>query len=123
MGIYVLIVYGVVAGLLISKQMLKVSQAILPMIFFTIICAISLGQNYTVSLMASVAVLEEEEYQVSNFLAKFLLPNEGFTYGLFKYYFHTYLWLSLVFVIVYFILILVEKKLLVGWMAKLKANN
>lgn len=117
MGIYVLIMYGVVAGLFVAKQIIKVSQALLPMIFFAIICAISLGQNYTVSLMATTAELEEE-YRISNFLAKFLLPNDEFTYELFKYYFHTYLWISIVFVIVYFLTLLVEKKLSLWWKGK-----
>lgn len=116
MGIYVLIVYGVVAGLFVSKQTIKMSQAFLPMIFFSIICAISLGQNYTMSLMANTTDLEE--YRISNFLAKFLLPNDSFTYELFKYYFNTYLWLSIVFVFVYFFSILVEKKLLLRWKGK-----
>ena len=115
MGIYVLIVYGVVAGLFVSKSRIKISQALLPMVFFAIICAISLGQNYTMSFMGNTADLDE--YKVSNFLAKFLLPNgkESFTYELFKYYFNTYLWLSIVFVLAYFLSILFEKQLLLRW--------
>ena len=64
----------------------------------------SLGLNHTVSLISEA----NDGIGISNFLAKFLLPAEGWTKELFLSKFELYLVISLVLIILYFIFVLVE---------------
>ena len=66
----ILVLYAIIALLFISKKKMKVSQAVIPMIAFSILSSIALGQNYTVSLIPKA----NDGIGISNFLAKFLLP-------------------------------------------------
>ena len=101
----ILVLYGIIAGFFISKRKMKMSQAVIPMIAFAILSCVALGQNYTVSLISEA----NDGIGISNFLAKFLLPSEGWTKELFLSKFELYLGISIVLIILYFIFVIVEK--------------
>ena len=101
----ILVVYGIIGGFFISKRKMKMSQAVIPMIAFAILSCVALGQNHTVSLISEA----NDGIGISNFLAKFLLPAEGWTKELFLSKFELYLGISIVLIILYFIFVIVEK--------------
>ncbi|MEH7347161.1 hypothetical protein V7122_25365, partial [Bacillus sp. JJ1532] len=63
----ILVLYGVIAGVFISKRKMKMYQAVIPMIAFAILSSVALGQNYTVSLIPEA----NDGIGISNFLAAF----------------------------------------------------
>ena len=75
----ILVLCGMIALLFISKKKMKVSQAVIPMIAFSILSSVALGQNYTVSLIPKA----NDGIGISNFLAKILLPNDYWTKEMF----------------------------------------
>ena len=101
----ILVLYGFIAGFLISKRKIKSSQAVIPMMAFAILSCVALGHNHTVSLISEA----NDGIGISNFLAKLLLPGEGWTKELFLSTFELYLGISIVLIILYFILAFVEK--------------
>lgn len=46
-----LVLYVILVGIFISKKKMKLSQAVMPMIAFSILSSVALGQNYTASLI------------------------------------------------------------------------
>ena len=106
MSFIIFIVYSVIATILVNKRKITLSQAFIPIIFFTIICTIALGQNYTMSYMQPPI---NDGIGISNFLAAFILPEDGWSYEMFKLYFTSYLWLSIILVICYVVSIFIEK--------------
>lgn len=101
----ILILYGIIAGIFISKKKIKMSQAILPMISFAILSSVALGQNYTASLIPEA----NDGIGITNFLAKFLLPDDYWTKEMFLSKFELYLGLSIALTVLYFILVVVEQ--------------
>ncbi|WP_277585234.1 hypothetical protein [Psychrobacillus antarcticus] len=101
----ILVLYGIIAGFFISKRKMKMSQAVIPMIAFAILSSVSLGQNYTVSLIPEA----NDGIGISNFLATFLLPADGWTKELFLSKFELYLGISIALILLYFIFVIVEK--------------
>lgn len=101
----ILILYGMIAGIFISKKKIKMSQAILPMISFAILSSVALGQNYTASLIPEA----NDGIGITNFLAKFLLPDDYWTKEMFLSKFELYLGLSIALTVLYFILVVVEQ--------------
>ena len=101
----ILVLYGIVAGFFISKRKMKISQAVIPMIAFAILSCIALGHNHTVSLISEA----NDGIGISNFLAKLLLPAEGWTKELFLSKFELYLVISIVLIILYLLFVIVEK--------------
>lgn len=99
-----LIVHGILAGVFISKKKMKISQAVLPMLAFSILSSIALGQNYTMSLIPEV----NDGIGISNFLAEFLLPEDGWTIEMFLSKFELYVGISIVLILLYFLLVVVE---------------
>ena len=75
----ILVLYAIIALLFISKKKMKVSQAVIPMIAFSILSSVALGQNYTASLIPGA----NDGIGISNFLAKFLLPDDYWTKEMF----------------------------------------
>ncbi|MEH7385809.1 hypothetical protein V7147_10415 [Bacillus sp. JJ1521] len=71
----ILVLYGIIAGFFISKRKMKMSQAVILMIAFAILSSVALGQNYTLSLIPEA----NDGIGISNFLATFLLPADGWT--------------------------------------------
>lgn len=47
--VFIILLYGIIAGVFISKKKMKMSQAVIPMIAFAILSSVALGQNYTTS--------------------------------------------------------------------------
>ena len=101
----ILVLYAIIALLFISKKKMKVSQAVIPMIAFSILSSIALGQNYTVSLIPKA----NDGIGISNFLAKFLLPDNYWTKEMFLSRFDLYLGISIVLILLYFIFVVVER--------------
>jgi len=101
----ILVLYGIIAWLFISKKKMKVSQAVIPMIAFSILSSVALGQNYTVSLIPEA----NDGIGISNFLAKFLLPDDYWTKEMFLSRFELYLGISIVLILLYFIFVVVER--------------
>ena len=101
----ILVLYGIVAGFFRSKRNIKLSQAVIPMLAFAILSCVALGHNHTVSLISEA----NDGIGISNFLAKLLLPAEGWTKELFLSKFKLYLVISPVLIILYFIFVIVEK--------------
>ncbi|NEU32142.1 hypothetical protein GN156_15415 [bacterium LRH843] len=77
------------------------------MIAFAILSSVALGQNYTLSLIPEA----NDGIGISNFLAAFLLPSDGWTKEIFLSKFELYLGISLASIVLYFILIIVENKI------------
>ena len=102
----ILVLYAIIALLFISKKKMKVSQAVIPMIAFSILSSIALGQNYTVSLIPRA----NDGIGISNFLAKFLLPNDYWTKEMFLSRFELYLGISIALILLYFIFVVVERQ-------------
>ena len=102
----ILVLYAIIALLFISKKKMKVSQAVIPMIAFSILSSIALGQNYTVSLIPKA----NDGIGISNFLAKFLLPNDYWTKEMFLSRFELYLGISIALILLYFIFVVVESR-------------
>ena len=102
----ILVLYGIIAWLFISKKKMKVSQAVIPMIAFSILSSIALGQNYTVSLIPRA----NDGIGISNFLAKFLLPNDYWTKEMFLSRFELSLGISIALILLYFIFVVVERQ-------------
>lgn len=102
----IILLYGILAGVFISKRKMKMSQAAVPMIAFAILSSVALGQNYTVSLIPEA----NDGIAISNFLAKFLLPEDGWTTEMFLSKFELYLGISIALIILYFIFVIVEKR-------------
>lgn len=102
--VFILLLYGTIAGLFISKRKMKMSQAVIPMIAFAILSSVALGQNYTKSLIPEV----NDGIGISNFLATFLLPEDGWTKEMFLSKFELYLGISIVLILLYFLLVIVE---------------
>lgn len=82
------------------------SQAIIPMIAFAILSSIALSQNYTVSLIPEA----NDGIGISNFLAAFLLPQDGWSTEMFLSKFELYLGISIALIILYFVFVIVEKR-------------
>ena len=82
------------------------SQAVIPMIAFIILSSVALGQNYTNSLIPKV----NDGIGISNFLATFLLPEDGWTKEMFLSKFELYLGISIALILIYFILVIIENK-------------
>ncbi|MEH7122349.1 hypothetical protein V7127_03770 [Bacillus sp. JJ1773] len=101
----ILVLYGVIAGVFISKRKMKMYQAVIPMIAFAILSSVALGQNYTVSLIPEA----NDGIGISNFLAAFLLPTDGWTKEMFLSKFELYLGISIAFILLYFLLLIVKK--------------
>ena len=101
----ILVLYAIIALLFISKKKMKVSQAVIPMIAFSILSSVALGQNYTVSLIPEA----NDGIGISNFLAKFLLPDNYWTKEMFLSRFDLYLGISIVLILLYFIFVVVER--------------
>ena len=101
----ILVLYAIIALLFISKKKMKVSQAVIPMIAFSILSSIALGQNYTVSLIPRA----NDGIGISNFLAKFLLPDDYWTKEMFLSRFELYLGISIALILLYFIFVVVER--------------
>ncbi|MEH7392358.1 hypothetical protein [Bacillus sp. JJ1474] len=102
--VFIILLYGIIVGVFISKRTLKMSQAVIPMIAFTILSSVALGQNYTTSIISEV----NDGIGISNFLAAFLLPEDGWTIEMFSSKFELYLGSSIVFILLYFLLVIVE---------------
>lgn len=102
----ILVLYGIIAGVFILKRKMKMSKAVIPMIAFTILSSVALGQNYTVSLIPEA----NDGIGISNFLAAFLLPEDGWTKELFLSKFELYLGISILLILLYFILVIVDEK-------------
>lgn len=98
----ILILYGMIAGIFISKKKIKMSQAILPIISFS---SVALGQNYTESLIPEA----NDGIGITNFLAKFLLPDNYWTKEMFLSKFELYLGISIALTLLNFILVVVEQ--------------
>jgi hypothetical protein len=101
----ILVLYGFIAGVFISKRKMEMSQAVIPMIAFAILSSVALGQNYSVSLIPEA----NDGIGISNFLATFLLPEDGWTKEMFLSKFELYLGISFAIIFLYFILVIVEK--------------
>lgn len=95
----------VVAFLIFEKKM-NISKTLLPLVLFSILANIALAQNYTQSLISEV----NDGIGISNFLAAFLLPDDYWTKALFLSRFEISLVISLVLVIIYFVLTVIENK-------------
>lgn len=100
-----LILYGVLACYYVMREKIKLSQAFLPLLAFAILSSVALGQNYTQSLISEV----NDGIGVSNFLARFILGDDGWSTALFLEQFELYIWISLVLIVIYFVAVLVEK--------------
>lgn len=101
----ILVLYGIIAGVFISKKKMKVSQAVIPMISFAILSSVALGQNYTASLIPDA----NDGIGISNFLAKFLLPDDHWTKEMFLSRFELYLGISITLILLYFVFVVVER--------------
>ncbi|EPD53287.1 hypothetical protein HMPREF1210_01018 [Paenisporosarcina sp. HGH0030] len=102
--IFIILLYGIIAGVFISKRKMKMSQAVIPMIAFAILSSVALGQNYTKSLIPEV----NDGIGISNFLATFLLPEDGWTKEMFLSKFELYLGISIALILLYFLIVIVE---------------
>lgn len=102
--VFILLLYGIMVGVFISKRIIKMSHAVIPMIAFTTLSSVALGQNYTNSLIPKV----NEGIGISNFLATFLLPEDGWTKEMFLSKFELYLGISIALILIYFLIIIVE---------------
>ena len=102
----ILVLYGIIAGVFISKRKMKMSQAAIPMIAFAILSSVALGQNYTESLIPEA----NDGIGISNFLAKFLLPDDYWTKEMFLSKFELYLGISIALILLYFMFVIVEKR-------------
>ncbi|MEH7247974.1 hypothetical protein V7114_14450 [Neobacillus niacini] len=102
--VFIILLYGIIAGVFISKRKMKMSQAVIPMISFAILSSVALGQNYSTSLIPEV----NDGIGISNFLAAFLFPEDGWTKEMFLSKFELYLGISIAFILLYFLLVIVE---------------
>jgi hypothetical protein len=89
--VLILVLYCMISGVFISKRKMKMSQTVLPMIAFAILSSVALGQNYTTRLIPEV----NDGIGSSNFLATFLLPEDGWTNAMFLSKFELYLGISI----------------------------
>lgn len=76
-----------IAGIFVSKKMMKLSQAVLPMMAFSILSCDALGQNSTMSFMTEV----NDGIAISNFLAMKYLPEDGWLQEMFLSKYNQYI--------------------------------
>lgn len=99
-----LVIYGIVVGVFIAKKKMKMSQALLPMMAFAIVSSVALGQNYLMAIIPEM----NDGIGISNFLAEFLLPGDGWSKEMFFRHFEMYLSCSVVLIFLYTVVVFVE---------------
>ena len=75
----IILLYCIIVVFLIIKNSIKISTALLPLIFFSILSNVALSQNYTQSLLSEA----NDGIGVSNFLSSFILPDDYWSQELF----------------------------------------
>jgi hypothetical protein len=83
----------------------KFSQALIPLIFISILSAICLGINYIASAVPSL----NDGIGIHNFLSYWIIGEDSWSVDLFMSYFNISVYISLFLTIVYSVLTLVNK--------------
>ncbi|MDF2066489.1 hypothetical protein [Bacillus sp. Cr_A10] len=100
----IILLYFIIVVFLIIKNSIKISTALLPLLFFSILSNVALSQNYTQSLLSEA----NDGIGVSNFLSSFILPDDYWSQELFHSSYELTTNLSLLLLIVYILTIVVE---------------
>ncbi|MFB5087722.1 hypothetical protein PGC35_10955 [Psychrobacillus sp. PGGUH221] len=100
----IILLYFIIIVFLIIKNSIKISTALLPLLFFSILSNVALSQNYTQSLLLEA----NDGIGVSNFLSSIILPDDYWSQELFHSSYELTTNLSLVLLIVYILTIVVE---------------
>ncbi|KQL34367.1 hypothetical protein [Psychrobacillus sp. FJAT-21963] len=100
----IILLYCIIVVFLIIKNSIKISTALLPLLFFSILSNVTLSQNYTQSLLSEA----NDGIGVSNFLSSFILPDDYWSQELFHSSYELTTNLSLLLLIVYILTIVVE---------------
>ncbi|WP_156316743.1 hypothetical protein [Bacillus sp. FJAT-22090] len=100
----IILLYFIIVVFLIIKNSIKISTALLPLLFFSILSNVALSQNYTQSLLSEA----NDGIGVSNFLSSFILPDDYWSQELFHSSYELTTNLSLVLLIGYILTIFVE---------------
>jgi len=106
MFIFMLFIYLFISGYLVRTRKIWFSSAVLPLVLFSIVACVSLGQNYTQSLIPR----GEDGIGISNFLARYLLPEDQWSKELFLSRFELWIGISIGLLLVYFVVIVFEKR-------------
>jgi len=106
MFIFMLFIYLFISGYLVWTRKIWFSSAVLPLVLFSIVACVSLGQNYTQSLLPR----GEDGIGISNFLARYLLPEDQWSKELFLSRFELWIGISIGLLLVYFVVIVFEKR-------------
>lgn len=99
----IILLYFIIIVFLIIKNSIKISTALLPLLFFSILSNVALSQNYTQSLLSEA----NDGIGVSNFLSSFILPDDYWSQELFHSNYELTTILSLLLLIVYILTIFV----------------
>lgn len=100
----IILLYFIIIVFLIIKNSIKISTALLPLLFFSILSNVALSQNYTQSLLSEA----NDGIGVSNFLSIFILLDDYWSQELFHSSYELTTNLSLLLLIVYILTIVVE---------------
>lgn len=115
----IILLYFIIIVFLIIKNSIKISTALLPLLFFSILSNVALSQNYSQSLLSEA----NDGIGVSNFLSSFILPDDYWSQELFHSSYELTTNLSLLLLIVYILTIVVESIFLLKRKTNLVSNS
>lgn len=115
----IILLYVIIIVFFIIKNSMKISTALLPLLFFSTLSNVALSQNYTQSLISEA----NDGIGVSNFLSSFILPNDYWSQELFHSSYELTTNLSLLLLIGYILTIVVESIFLLKRKTNLASNS
>lgn len=115
----IILLYFIIIVFFIIKNSMKISTALLPLLFFSILSNVALSQNYSQSLLSEA----NDGIAVSNFLSSFILPDDYWSQELFHSSYELTTNLSLLLLIVYILTIVVESIFLLKRKTNLVSNS
>lgn len=115
----IILLYVIIIVFFIIKNSMKISTALLPLLFFSTLSNVALSQNYTQSLISE----SNDGIGVSNFLSSFILPDDYWSQELFHSSYELTTNLSLLLLIGYILTIVVESIFLLKRKTNLASNS
>ena len=87
-----------------KQQKFRFHEVLFPLILFSLFVSIDLGVNFVASAIPSI----NDGIGIHTFLAKWIIPDDGWSMSLFRSYFHGSMIISFILLIMYPILKLIE---------------
>lgn len=88
-----------------KQQEFRFHEVLIPLILFSLLVTVDLGINFVASAIPSI----NDGIGIHTFLAKWIIPDDGWSVSLFRSYFHGSLIVSFILLLIYPILKLIER--------------